>query len=88
MIQIGRLVKTHKAAPEAPSWLWASVVELIGLLPRSHLPTMGAPDHARQIHRLLPAQSIDLAPEISRTDCSIPNGGQPLSSASSRLQGE
>jgi uncharacterized protein (DUF2252 family) len=36
------LAKTHKAAPDAPSWLWTSVVELIGLHESAYL------DHCRR----------------------------------------
>jgi uncharacterized protein (DUF2252 family) len=36
------LAKTHKAASEAPSWLWAGVVELIGLHEAAYL------DHCRR----------------------------------------
>lgn len=36
------LGKTHKTAPEAPSWLWTSVVELIGLHEVAYL------DHCRR----------------------------------------
>jgi uncharacterized protein (DUF2252 family) len=36
------LAKQHKATLEAPSWLWASVVELIGLHETAYL------DHCRR----------------------------------------
>ena len=36
------LAKNHKAALDAPSWLWASVVELIGLHEAAYL------DHCRR----------------------------------------
>jgi uncharacterized protein (DUF2252 family) len=36
------LAKNHKATLEAPSWLWASVVELIALHEAAYL------DHCRQ----------------------------------------
>ena len=36
------LAKSHKASLEAPSWLWSSVVELIGLHEAAYL------DHCRR----------------------------------------